>query len=312
MPIRLGFPVRILGRPALSGAGAGPNAPRHLSVALIALRDCLVYLNQIGVRFYRIPADLLPPDPAAALVQLAECRAELDQLAHLVGEAGLRLGLHLDMSVTLAAADPQRVAQSLALIEGQAALLQRLESPGLRHTMVVHVAAPAADTGALQRFATHFAALSPAARARLAVEHDTAGFSLGALLYLHQLCGVAVVFDYLHWQLANPEGLALPLALGLALATWPAAVPAEVHLSSQRSEAQFLPARGGRPAHVLPPRPGQHADFIVGADLLHLLQAAAGLPPFDLMLEAKAGDLALLRLRADIQRLAPELAARLI
>jgi UV DNA damage endonuclease len=35
------------------------------------------------------------------------------------------------------------------------------------------------------------------------------------------------------------------------------------------------------------------------------------LPPFDILLEAKAGDLALLRVRADIARIAPDLAARL-
>jgi UV DNA damage endonuclease len=62
---------------------------------------------------------------------------------------------------------------------------------------------------------------------------------------------------------------------------------------------------------VLPPRPGQHADFVAASDLERLLLAARGLPPFDLMLEAKAGDLALLRLRAEIARRAPELAARL-
>ncbi|PMP82065.1 MAG: UV damage endonuclease UvsE, partial [Chloroflexus aggregans] len=57
---------------------------------------------------------------------------------------------------------------------------------------------------------------------------------------------------------------------------------------------------------VLPPRAGQHADFIVAQDALALLAASRGLPPFDLMLEAKAGDLALLRLRHDLHRYAPE------
>ncbi|MEI8165259.1 MAG: UV damage endonuclease UvsE, partial [Chloroflexales bacterium] len=60
-----------------------------------------------------------------------------------------------------------------------------------------------------------------------------------------------------------------------------------------------------------PPRPGQHADFIAAGDLERLLRAARGLPPFDLMLEAKAGDLALARLRAEIARRAPDLATQL-
>ena len=40
-----------------------------------------------------------------------------------------------------------------------------------------------------------------------------------------------------------------------------------------------------------------------------LITAARGLPLFDIMLEAKAADLALLRLRADLRRYTPELAA---
>jgi UV DNA damage endonuclease len=62
---------------------------------------------------------------------------------------------------------------------------------------------------------------------------------------------------------------------------------------------------------VLPPRPGQHADFIDAGALIRLLTAAHGLPPFDLMLEAKAGELALLRLREEIARRAPQLAGRM-
>ena len=45
------------------------------------------------------------------------------------------------------------------------------------------------------------------------------------------------------------------------------------------------------------------------ASKLKELTAARGLPLFDIMLEAKAADLALLRLRADLRRYTPELAA---
>jgi UV DNA damage endonuclease len=38
------------------------------------------------------------------------------------------------------------------------------------------------------------------------------------------------------------------------------------------------------------------------------MEGARGLPPFDAILEAKAADLALLRLREDLRRFAPEIA----
>jgi UV DNA damage endonuclease len=270
----------------------------------------LDYVQRIGVRFYRVAAGLLPPRCAAAgLGQLAECRGELAALAALARAAHIRLTAHLDTHIALGTPDAARAAHSLEQIELQAALLEQLGTAA-GNVLVVHLGGSPRDPATMARFARRYQALSARARACLAVEHDTSGFSLGAALRLHQQCGVPVVFDALHWQLANPEHLPLELALGLALATWPAGRRPEVHLSTARSEAHLLPRRAGG-SRVVPPRFGQHADFIAVPDLLRLLRAAQGLPPFDILLEAKAGDLALLRARADLARLAPELAARL-
>lgn len=307
--IRLGFPVRTVGRPGLSGGG---RVASHLSVTLARLADLLGYLDQIKVRFYRAA---LPLSPALGLAELGACSAQVDALAEGLARTATRIVLHLDQTIALGAVAPLLAADGLAAIEAAARLLAALDArrPAgqIEGTIVVHVGGPAADPASLDRFAERYMVLSSTARSRLTVEHDGAGHSLGQLLALHQRCGVPVVFDALHFALHNPERLPLDLALGLALATWPPTTRPEVHLSSARSEAHLVPAAAGRPAQVLPPRPGQHADFIVAADLERLLSAAVGMPPFDLMLEAKAGDLALLRLRAEIAARAPALAARL-
>ncbi len=293
--IRLGFAVRIVGRP---GIGAGGSA--HLSLALVRLGDVLGYLEHIGVQFYRIRSDLVTPH---TLDQLDECTDQLDLLAARLARSNIRFTSHMDHRVALGCADANHATASLAAVESTAALLERLDTyrpaGSVEGTLVVHVGASPTDPASLDRFAARFTMLSPRARARLAVEHDSAGFSLGQLLILHQHCGVPVVFDMLHWELCNPESIPLSLALGLALATWPATTRPEVHLSSPRTESHLIPAQGQQSARVLPPRPGQHADFIEAAALQRLLVAARGLPAFDLMLEAKAGDLALLRLRHD-------------
>jgi UV DNA damage endonuclease len=305
--IRLGFPVRVVGRPGLGG-----GRPAHLSVGLARLGDVLGYLDQIGVRFYRILAGLLPVGEPG---QLDECAAQLDALAARLAVSSIRLTAHLDYGVALGCADDARAAAGMAEVEAAAALMERLDArrPGgaVEGTLVVHVGGPADDLTSLGRFADRYESLSARARARLAVEHDSAGYSLGQLLVLHRRCGAPVVFDLLHWEIHNPEAIPLCLALGLALATWPVGSRPEVHLSSPRSEAHLLPARAGHAAAVLPPRPGQHADFIDAGALQRLIEAARGLPAFDLMLEAKAGDLALLRLRAEIGRRAPALALAL-
>jgi UV DNA damage endonuclease len=306
MPIRLGFPVRIIGRPGLQTSSK--NA--HLSIRLVQLRDVLRYLAQINVRFYR----LAPVTGSIGAAQLAECAPELAELAALVVTHQVRLTIHLSQGTALPDDNPQRLAAWLALVETNATLLAALEQGRqgpLEGVIVLHLGASSADHAAYHRFANAYNQLSPLARQRLAIEHDDAGFSLGQLLALHQQCGVAVVFDALHWALHNPERLPLDLALGLALATWPTNVRPKIHLSSMRSEAHLLPGKAGQVPRIVPPYPGQHADFVVAEDLRRLLFAAKGLPTFDLMLEAKAGDLALLRLRHEIARLEPALASAL-
>jgi UV DNA damage endonuclease len=59
---------------------------------------------------------------------------------------------------------------------------------------------------------------------------------------------------------------------------------------------------------VLAPQLGQHADYIHPFEFIDFIRSARGLPDFDVMLETKASDLALLRLRGDLARLAPDLA----
>jgi UV DNA damage endonuclease len=298
--INLGFSVRVVGQPGLASHDGRRTTPPHLSVSLVYLRDILGYLQRINVRFYRFASALVPtPTLEAGLAQLGECCRELDAIATQARRQGVRLALHLDHHIALGCDDDEQAAHSLAAIELQAALLERLQSDG---AMVVHVGGAADDRQTLPRFVARYRALSARARGHLAVEHDDAGFSLGALLRLHQQCGIPVVFDYLHWQINNPERLPLGLALGLALATWPAGRRPEVHLSTARTESHVLSAHHQRRARVLPPRPGQHADFVALADAVHLLEAARGLGSFDIMLEAKAGDLALLRLRSQLAR----------
>lgn len=310
--VSTGFPVRVVSHPSLRSHDTRRTPPPHLSRSLICLRDILIYLKRIDVRFYRLASAFLPIPPGTppdtlfttALRQINECAAECALLASQVNQQHVRLTMHLDHHIALGSNDTDRVAHSLATIEAQTALLDHLGARA-EGVLVVHVGGERGQAS-LERFARHYERLSAAARTRLVVEHDLI-FSLGQLLWLHQRCGIPIVFDYLHWRLFNPEHLPAELAPGLALATWPDGVRPKMHLSTPRTEAHVLPARGTQPARVLPPHHGQHADFVAAADLLALLQATRGLPPFDLMLEAKAGDMAVLRARADVARLAPHL-----
>ncbi len=307
--LRLGFPLRIVGCPALRLPDKHWGSGLQFSVKLIYLRDILRYLQRIDVHFYRLSPHFTSAfTPKTAFEQFQLCAAELEILRKAREAQNLRFTIHLEHSIALGSANEKSLLHQIAQIEVQALLLEHL---GMQEegVLVAHVGGKANDSQALARFSTHRALLSEAAQKRLVVEHDASSFSLGAALQLHQECGIPVVFDYLHWLLYNPEQIPLDLALGLALATWPTGVRPKIHLSTARSEAHLRPQ--ARRQQILPPHRGQHADFVVVNDLMQILQAAKGLRCFDLMLEAKAGDLALLRLRQEMASLAPNLAAQL-
>ncbi len=307
--IYLGVATKILGaKRARQPVGA------HLSVRLLALREVLLYLAAMQVRCYRLPDDLISADaPGPAWQQeLHESQPLLNELACLAQAHGIRLTMHVPLYAVLSTPDDAIALRAVATIGARAALLHALGC-GSDGTLVVHAGgAYGDDRAAREQFAARWEALPVTMRRRVAIEPDEDCFDLAALLPLYQITGAPIVFDALHFQLHNPQRISLTVALGLALATWPPGVRPKVHLSTQRTEAHIHAARDGLARHVVPPRHGQHADYINPFEFVALLQAARGLPPFDVMLEAKAGDLALLRLREDVRQFAPELATSVL
>ncbi|MFN8504979.1 UV damage endonuclease UvsE [Kouleothrix sp.] len=309
--IRLGVAVKIMGQGGLRARDGrrAEHAP-HLSVSLLLVREVLLYLASQQIGCYRLADDLVPGDDTGddALRQVGACADMLAETGALARAHGIRLSMHMPLHVQLAAPDGALAARAAAAIGLRARLLDALGCGG-EAVLVLHVGGAHGDRqAALERFAARYERLPEPARRRIVLEHDEDCFSLADLLRLHQITGAPIVLDSLHHQINDPAGIPLGAALALALASWPRGVRPKLHFSSQRTEAHVLPARRGAQQRVLAPQLGQHADFANPFELIGLLRAARGLPEFDIMLEAKAADLALLRLRDDLRRLAPELA----
>ncbi|MGQ9549839.1 MAG: UV damage endonuclease UvsE [Roseiflexus sp.] len=306
--IRLGVATRILGHERLSRAGVYQSETgAHLSVRLLWVIEALRYLDAHAIRFYRLPDNLLAPEDHAGtpLEQMAAAAAMLDEVGAYARSASIRLGIHPHPGATPGAVSEEAATRALAHIGSQVALLDALGA-GPESVVVVHIGGEGGDcAAAAERFAIRFERMPPVVRRRVAIEPDGERFGLFAALRLHRFTGIPVVFDAFHFQLRNPERLGLSEALGLALATWSPDVRPEVHFSTQRTEAHLRRVGQGVP-QVIAPRAGQHSDFVNPFEFVAFLNAARGLPPFDVMLEAKAADLALLRLRDDLRRYAPE------
>jgi UV DNA damage endonuclease len=312
---RLGVAVRILGKAGLRARDGrrAEHAP-HLSVSLLLVREVLAYLAEQQIGCYRLADDLAPyltdaRHPAFAR-QIDECGDLLAETGALAREHGIRLSMHMPMHVALAAPDAALAERSASEVIARARLLDALGA-GPEAVLVLHVGGAHGDGAAARfRFAACYERLPEPARRRVVVEPDESSFDLPDLLRLHQVTGAPVVLDILHHQINDRSRIPLGQALGLALATWPRGMRPKIHFSTQRTEAHLLPDRRGQARRVLAPQAGQHADYINPFEFAALIAAARGLPPFDIMLEAKAADLALLRLREDLRRYAPEAASQ--
>ena len=129
-------------------------------------------------------------------------------------------------------------------------------------------------------------------------------------LELHRRTGVKVIYDHHHARI-HPDGMSPADALAAAMTTWPSGVRPKVHLSSPRVSVDLVkrPVPGTRRMRevAVPPPLGPHADLVSPWDFADLMGAASG--PIDVMLEAKAKDVALLTLRRQLAAIAPDVAA---
>lgn len=299
--MRLGFAVKVLGAGGLPSHDtrrwrSGP----HLRVSLERLEAILAYLDDVDVRFYRFATGLAPyashPDLPQFRDQPRACAAELARIGERARAAGIRLSSHPGQYTVLNSENP--VTQRLAAdeLEVQAELMDGM-GLGPESVVVLHVGGAAGGTAAaLDRFERGVALLSDAARDRLVVENDDRSFGLRDVLALAERIGRPVVWDVLHHHCHDPDGIADREALALALATWPDGVTPKVHYSSPKTSVETNGAR------IVLPQLRAHADLIDPIGFGHFVgETAAGLRDFDVMLEAKAKDLALLRLREQVR-----------
>jgi UV DNA damage endonuclease len=312
-PYRLGFAVKVLGGGGLRSSDtrrwqSGP----HLSRSIELLDAVFDYLDRSDIRMYRMSSSTVPYGTHPDLPQfdyrrqIGECEEPLAELGAKAAGLGLRLSTHPGQYTVLNSPDETIAAKARADLEQDALLLDALGQPA-EAVIVIHVGGVYGDrAAALDRWAASYGQLSERARRRVVVEHDETSFDLGDALELHRRVFVPVVFDFHHHRCKPwPEALYPADALALAAATWPRGVRPKAHVSSPRTELRVVGR--GRNARLVPPLLDQHADFPSPWDVAEAVRAAW--QPVDLMLEAKAKDLAVLWTRTQLARIDPEAAA---
>jgi len=241
-----------------------------------------------GIRFFRIGSGIFPfmdhPTLGYDLTDLqAGHRAAVCTNLAVAGAFakanGMRLSCHPGPYTCLGSPKPDIVDKSITSLRMHS-LLADLLGYGEEFAINIHVGGVYEDKAATaKRFVEVYKQLPPLLRQRLTVENDDKAsmWSIGDLVRLvHDHCGVKLVLDVHHHRFCD-GGNTLRTAAALAFSTWIgfSEIP-KVHYSESRPDA----------------RPQAHSDYLKESipDLSDHIE-------YDIMIEAKAKDLALLEYR---------------
>ncbi len=332
-PLRMGFPVKVMAKPGLKSNDTRRwQQNPHLKTSIAYVHAIFDHLAEHRLDMYRFSSDLAPyathPDMPQFHGMVAESDADLKALGRRAQELDIRVSFHPSQYVLLNAPDEALTKKSIWDLSSQAEMLDRMEA-GSEAVLVTHVGGVYGDHQASrERWLRGYEQCPEHVRRRLVLENDDIRFSAADVLWVHERCGVRLVFDYQHMWCLNPERLDMRETLEKFLRTWTDARP-KIHFSSPRTEMREVkvPIRkdakprknevttapvkaGARVKTVLrPPVWTGHSDFTNPFEFATFMRMADGLE-FDVMMEGKAKDLSILRLRPDLLRYAPDVAAR--
>ena len=349
-PLRLGFPVKVMGVPGMkSNDTRGWRKNPHLKCSLEHLDKVLDYLRKKRLDMYRMSSDIAPyathPDMPQFHHMVEESDAELKAFGQKAQELDIRLSFHPSQFVVLNGPDPELTRRSVWDLSSQAEMLDRMRL-GPEAVMVIHVGGVYDDRAlSRERWVRTWETLPEHVRRRMVLENDDIRFDAHDVLWIHERTGVKCVFDYQHFWCLNLQGLDMTETLRRFIATWPEGVRPKIHFSSPRTELREVvrPVKppkakpGAKPARarkvdpdeitkapvkekarkktvLLPPVWTGHADFTNPFEFARFMRDARTADgrdlEFDVMLEGKAKDISLLKLRPDLLRYAPDVAAR--
>lgn len=251
-----------------------------------ALQAALRYCADHGVGCFRINSQILPlkthPECGYQVAELpdgAEIVKRFQQCGEFARKRHLRTCFHPDQFVVLNSPRADVVEKSLLDLEYQGEVAAWVGADVVN----IHAGGAFGDKlQALEVFARNLDRLSPPVRARLTVENDDKLFAPEDLLPVCRAAGVPLVYD-VHHHRCHADGMSIEEATEAAIATWDR--EPMFHISS--------PLHGWDGA-----RPERHHDYIDARDFPNFWRSLK----VTVEVEAKAKELAVERLRRDLQR----------
>lgn len=270
----------------------GFSIRRVNELALSNARDLLkvMWWNvENDIKFFRIGSGIFPfmdhPELNYKISDLPTAHSimgVLNGVGSLARDNGIRLSMHPGPYTCLASPDDSVVAKSLMCIEMHSAIGDAL---GMEDDFPINIHVGGTYEGkqpTAQRFINNFSKLSATAQKRLTLENDDkpSMWTIQDLLPISENTGVPLVIDVHHHSL-NHGGIPLDEAAQMAFNTWSKDRIPKIHYSEPRDGS----------------RPQAHADYVSKS-----IPELCAVREYDVMIEAKMKELALLRYRASFPK----------
>ncbi len=236
----------------------------------------LEWCAENGIFLYRMSSDLIP---LATYYEDwhwwedADILKQCDNIKTASQNKGIRISMHPDQFCVLNSEKSNVVENSIKILQYH----NRLSCLTGNKLLVLHVGSSAGGKKtAMERFSANFKMLDTDIKTKLALENDDKVFTALDVLGLCETLGIPMVLDLHHYRCRN-EGEDLSALRARIIKTWQKKKP-KLHLSSGRAYDTDR----------------SHADYITPEDYKMATDFAGN--DFDIMLECKEKDLALLRL----------------
>ncbi|OXS29662.1 MAG: UV damage repair endonuclease UvsE [Desulfovibrio sp. MES5] len=245
--IRYGFACKTIGLPGAAQSSlalARASRDNLLAVSrnnLGALEAMLRYCRSQSLALMRISSDIIPlaSHEAVHFDWQAELRLELENLAALARQSGVRLSMHPGQYTVLNSPRQDVVRKAVADLAYHAAFLDALQA-GPECRIILHLGGGYGDkASALQRLRANLAALPDGILQRLALENDERIYTIEDVLAVCHDFELPAIFDIFHHELNPPLHGDLRYWLDRAGATWNARSGRQkIHYSQQLTDSK--------------------------------------------------------------------------
>ena len=250
------------------------------------LEKILHWNESMGIKLYRMSSNMFPWASEYKMTDLPDIDKILEVCARIgkfAKDNDQRLSFHPGPFTVIASTTPKVVENAIVDLEIHATIMDMMgldKSPYNKINIHVNTTADG-KLESMIRFCNSFKRLSESVRTRLVVENDDKPkqYTVEDLMFIHRQIGIPITFDYFHHSL-NPGDQTEEEALILASTTWPGGITQATHYSESKRTHENNPKENAR----------SHSDYV------NSLPNTYGLD-IDVVLEAKAKDLALLKIR---------------